>query len=338
MKKIISGLLIAFFVLFGVFALCACQPGKMADVEGTYELTTFMRKYPDKMSEVAEGEQAPEQTYTEYDYLKDQEIKAYITVKNDGTGYYVYQDKETELFVRRIKIEFSKNGEEISMVKYTTGGLHHKTAVKREEDDIPGYGEEDLFVNSRSKVTLVRDYSPVKFLALDRKYYQYVTYTKVDGATDLTYINKALKKTLAAPAFEMQGLDGDLTNAGFYGDANPYIYYAVRLDASANKADVYYALKADGQDVHRENLAVTYAVDEGENKSLHVTIGDTTYSTYYNPSSLPSGITVDKENESDYEYTLNISSTAIDDFIAQQKQEYATYLAAQEEQAQQNQE
>ena len=345
MKKIISTLLITAFVLFGVFALCACQPGTIEEVEGTYELEIFSRRYPDPMPEVAEGETPPEQTYTTVDYMQEAQVKAYLVLDKDGVGYAVYQDKDTALFVETVAITFSKNDDgKISLMNYTNGyAANRTTGVKKEKDPIPGRGEEQLYVNARSNgVTLVRDYQIYHAVLLpgaERPYSQSVTYRKVDKATDLSFVNKRLNKTLVAPAFELQGLNGVLTISNSYSEANAdYIYCAIEIDAVTQKASLYYALIADGQDVVKTDLAVTYRVETTETgeKDLY-TIDGKTYAYTHTANVAPTSFTYERTETVDgqatpvYEYYYK-SSRSVAEYIAAQKEGYASWLESRQQQ------
>lgn len=342
MKKIISGLLIAFFVLFGVFALCACQPGTIEEVEGTYELEIFSRRYPDQMPEVAEGETPPEQTYTTHDYMQEAQVKAYLVLNKDGDGYAVYQDKDTELFVESIRITYNTSEEsKISTLTYTNGyAANRTTGVKKEKDPIPGRGEETLYVNARSNgVTLVRDYQIYHAVLLpgaERPYSQSVTYRKVDKATDLSYVNKRLKKTLTAPAFELQGLNGLLVIGSSYSDQNAeYVYCALEINAVTKKASLYYALLSDGEDVVKTDLDVTYRFESTETTSRHLYVIDgKTYSYGGAENVAPTSLsyegtkTVDGQETPVNEYYYK-AVQSVADYIAAQKAGYAEWSAQQ---------
>ena len=222
MKKRWKILPIFVLIVFGILALCACQPGKAEEVEGTYELTVFTRSFPDKMPEVEEGQTPPEQTFTSHDYMTEAGVKAYLVIKQDGTGYSVYTDNVTPLRVRTISVTYTKDSDDstkISMVNYNEG-LINTTAVSRATDDIPGYGKESLYVNARSSgVTLTRSEPYYQGILIKRNYSQVVTYTKISGKTDLSVVSEKVNKTLVAPTYELQGLDGKLVVEGLYGDS-----------------------------------------------------------------------------------------------------------------------
>ena len=285
MKKILSTIVLVAVAALLVIGLCACQPAKIEQVEGTYELVTFSRSYPDKMPEVEEGQTPPEQTYTKHDYIKEASIKAYLVVKKDGTGYAVYSDSQTELFVRAIKITFNKDSDhpdKINTIVYTDGTnkQSNHTAVSRGIDDIPGTGAENLYVNAGKEMQLKRSDPMYDGLLIHRNYAQDVVYKKIGGETDLSLVNKKLSKNLASPVYELQGLDREIAViGGYYDDTFPYVYFGMRIDPAAQTATLYYAEKTDGIEVVRQGQPVTYRVDETTSRFI-LTVNGREYYSY----------------------------------------------------------
>lgn len=336
MKKTLI-VLCAFVVLFlFVVGLCACQPAVVEDVEGTYELTTYLRKYPIENQTPKENE--PTQ-FQDIDYLKTENVVAYLILKKNGSGIMVYSDNSTPLFVRRITISYrkdSKDESKISSLEYTDGTDYrtNHTAIKRGSHYIPGTGKEDLYVNAQSSgMSLVKN----NVFTITDDFMQYVTYTKVSGATNLSYVNEKLKKTLVAPVYELQALNGLLTAMTYYNDNCSYLYYAIDLDASGKKASLYYAEKG-GEDVTESDLDVSYSVNEAENK-LFLTVGDKTFYTWYYGFNIPTSLSLDYDytyegNPSVDTFSLFHSSQSVEEYVADQKQMYDQLIA--ERNAQQN--
>lgn len=250
MKKFIAITLAIIMAISLVASLSACyisNPAKMSDLEGTYELTSFTRRPKDADSE---DENAT------VDMIATNGIKAYLVVKSDGFGYYVYKDNDTELYADTIRITYTyddENPEKIKEIRYDNG------AAKK--NAYPNSGEETLGLNFKRKKKLLTYYMPSSDL-MKRDYSQSVQYTKVDGATDLSYASEQMGSTLSAVEFGLKKLDGMLYNFGGNYSEDKYIYFALIFADDFKTATVHYALKESCLDTVESNLAVSVSYDE----------------------------------------------------------------------------
>ncbi|MBR1747561.1 MAG: hypothetical protein IJ735_05045 [Clostridia bacterium] len=318
MKKLFSALMILTVVALGVLGLCACQPAPVGDVVGTYELTKFTRSYPDKMPEAEEGQDAPEQTYTTRDYIKEYEMKMYLVVGKDGVGYTVYQDKDTPLTLRTVRIEFTKDSDDankISRVEYSDKVTNNSGAP------IP---EKSLYVNAGKEMQLKKDDPIYNGILIKRDYSQDILFTKVSSATDLSFVSDKTGKELVGLAYELQGLDGLLAAYGLYGDErSDYVYYAIRFDAANLTAKRYYRTKTADRGTE-ETVSVTYMT--GEDNKLLFTIGDLeTYTYYYAGSGSPTSLFCDGTEERSGLGFYHTNDT-VGDYIQGEERLYAEWL------------
>ena len=259
-KQLIAVLLITMLLSMLLTACYASKPGKMKDLVGTYELTSFTRSYSEEKDE--EGNVVPR------NLIEQRQITAcYLVVGAEGEGYYVYEADGAE-WVRKVKIEYTYSDKEPDKVKeiyYTDGSTTTGT-------NYPGKGTERLGLYFTRKEKTMSYTSPAIF---GQKYSQSVKYTKVDKADDLSYVSGKLGKTLVAADYEVALLSGWQTYQGEYDEASPYIYCYIHLDMARKTADVYYALKSDAQPVELKNQAVTYTLD-GQ-PSIRITVGQNHY-------------------------------------------------------------
>lgn len=281
-------LIVCLAVIIGValmLSLTACyisNPGKMSQLAGTYELSVYKIGTPKTEAELSQKQSEDESNYNYTDKILQKEIICYLVVKDDGTGYYVYGDKDTPLTAKNVKIYYQYDSDEADKVKeirYTVGIAHSG-------DDYPGCGEEPLGVNIKSK-TLNYYLGTYTLGKLSRKYTQSVTYKKVDKATDLSYVEKKLNKKFSVAAFETNGLTGLFNMDIAYMEGPEYIYYGIDLDLGKGTADVYYALKSDETPREIKGLTASYVVGEPQEYgqvAMTITVGEDVYeATYFVP-------------------------------------------------------
>lgn len=165
MKIMIKRLSAILLLTATLVLLCSCyivSSAKMKNVQGTYELTTYS---------------------TSKNVKEERGITLYIVVKSDGSGYYAYSDNDTELYYSDLKCRFTQDSEKSGYYSYV-------------EVDFNGSGNWfSLGVNSNSK-TLGSNVPKYKGNIFDGSfgldYYTTVTFTRVDKATDMSYIEEVL--------------------------------------------------------------------------------------------------------------------------------------------------
>ena len=306
MKKtalILTVIMVAAIVATTLSACYVSRPADKSLIMGTYRLTSYTRTYP-----AAEEGAEP----TTVDMIAEQGITAYLVIAEDGTGYYVYQDKDTALYARELSVTFVQDGADsadVREIRYTDG-------TYATGDGVPGKGHETLGVYYKPMRSRLTYTMPAVF---GREYSQSVCYEMVSMRTNLAYVGKSLGVTLSAPPYALAQLDSVLCYDGVYDAGTPYIYYYVDYRPIEGKADVYYALKSDRTPHGLSDQTATYdivldSVPDATYVSgtLNVTIGTTTYSVPYYGSPV-SSLTYRGDG---YEMWLNASARGATDVEA----------------------
>ena len=311
MKKTITLLLVAAIIATLFIGLTACyvsRPDTMDHLVGTYALTSYTRKAKDAPSE----EEAT-------DMIKEKGIVAYLIIKNNGTGYYVYKDNNTALFARSIKITYSydeDHSESVKEIRYTDG-------LTSSGDGYPGKGMETLGLNFSKKEKRLTYTMPAVF---GRNYSQTVRYEKVDDSTGLSYAGNKLGTTIVASDYELNGLGLVHADCSYY-DGFPYLYMIYDIRPAEKKADFYYAMKEDEVACVERNLDVSWSVASETENTLNITIGDRTYTRYslvmnnYLFATYPA-----TENYSEVYLSLMGDSREISEIISSDIENYHTHL------------
>lgn len=278
MKKKIIGILVAVCLLATLLALTACyvsRPDTIENVAGTYKLAEFTRT---PKAETEEEQNNPDAR--KEDIIKQKGIEAYLIVKADGRGYYIYKDNDKPLYAREVKITFDYDEDNKEQVKE----IHYTWDTSITGDGYPGRGKEPLGVNfSKSSKQLTYYLPSWDGLLIKREYSQQVRYERISSKTDPTpyYSGKI-------PAYELANMDGiHVYNEGYYNDNAPYYYYLIDLNVVTMKANVCYLAKnADAQTV-LSNVDVAYltqseeeAAAEGHSPNLILMIGTEKYEAY----------------------------------------------------------
>ena len=268
MKK--TALVIISVTIFALtLALGGCyisNPADMDELIGTYQLTAYTRR--PKNAE-AEDENATINMIDEYG------ITAYLIIKSDGFGYYVYKDNDEEVEAYSIKINYSydeENSDEIKEIHYDDGAYSSGEAF-------PGKGKETLGLNFKKKSKRLTYFVPSSDL-FKRDYSQSVEYTKVDDATDLSYASKQVGKTLTAVEFGLKDLDCLLINQD---SDSENVYTALSFSPDFKTATYYYAKKSDKMAMVETNIPVSVSYDD----TAVITAGKTYY-RYINGTMYPS--------------------------------------------------
>lgn len=269
MKRCIV-LTVTIVFLFSILVmLTGCYPSKpttMKNLVGTYKLETWTRSYTE--------ERADDGSTITHDYVAEDGIEAYLVITQDGKGYYIYKDNNTPLIAKETKIEYIYDDDEPGKVKeivYTTGGISGTNYN-------PAYGAERLGVYYTWREKKLSYTMPAVF---GRTYSQTSRYSKVDKATDLSYVQKKLGQTIRTAPYAIAALDGWQIYQGVYDSQNPYIYYALDLNCPAQTANVYWANKEDGVQRSQMNVRVQFSIPDDESP-ITVTVGDQQlYCTHY---------------------------------------------------------
>lgn len=346
-NSIIVGLCVLTLLVTSAVVFSACGTmyssvaGKMEDMTGTYQLTTFKQK--------DDG--------VEVDRITQLNVKAYMVVGADGNGYYAYQDNNTEFWYDSTLIKYTKDLQKPELYKaiqMTVGKNDTRISYQK-----PGYGYEPPMgfnVNTKTFNYSIPDDQPTQSW-LYPSYYTSVVYTKISDKTDLSTISAKTGRNLTPLAkYEIKSLNGALIfHAGIPNHEiaptvnnpqyNIYKYYVVDFDAVNEKANIYYELIEGSAGAQVENnvaveVNVTKTTDEYNNSIVHVAIkffGEY-YDAYVSFTSTPpiylnhAVFTEPDEYGSSYEiYNNNFakysgSKTTIDEIVAEQLEAYNNSL------------
>ena len=304
MKKKLTAVLIAVCVLAMACMLTACyisRPDTEENVLGTYKLSVYTQV------KQATDPENPDKDLEERttDFIKTKGITAYFVVASKERGYYIYQDNDTALYAREVKLTFNYDEEETEKVEeitYTSGGDYHG-------DDYPGKGKESLGVNFSKSKKILSFYLPVwNGNLIKRDHSQQVTYEKVSDVADLSYVNEQLNVSLAVAPYETAKLDGIHVYDGYTDERCEYNYFIVDLKAAEKKADVYYLEKTAEEQTTLTNLPFTYTI---EGDKMTIKLGDgITFTTYYSdaypPAYIQKVIPATEENGTDEYFYFSI--------------------------------
>lgn len=304
MKKKITCVTLVITLLATLLLLAACyvsRPDKVENVVGTYKLIVFTHTLPASDPENPDADLDKRTT----DFIKTKGITAYLVVKSDGKGYYVYKDNENALSAKEVLVTFSFDEDDNSRVKeihYTSGGDYHG-------DDYPGKGKETLGVNFSKSSKIISYYLPSwNGNLIKRDHSQQVTYEKVSDAADLSYVNEQLNVSLAVAPYETAKLDGIHVYDGYTDERCDYNYFIVDLKAAEKKANVYYLEKTAEEQTTLTNLPFTYTI---EGDKMTIKLGDSiTFTTYYSdaypPAYIQKVIPATEENGTDEYFYFSI--------------------------------
>ena len=319
-KKFLLLATLSLFVILSAVVLSACyvsNPATLDNVVGTYELDTYTR------TPKADGET----TYDSINMIEKYGIKAYLVLKENGRGYYVYKDNETPLYAKEIIVTYKYDSDEL------VESIYYNAGVSDKGDGYPGKGEEDLGVNFKKKrKRLAYNFPAIKIGAIDRQFSQTVHYEKVSDKTDLSYVKGKLGNVSVAP-YEVQNLTGVHVFDGTYSDDKEYLYYIIDMNVTDKKATVYSKKKGE-EGVVNANVEVNYVIpksaDAGEN--IKITVGDKSYEAAYGINYAPTSIYERELNEDGSEkwsvcFGTYAKGTDIQGLIAGIEEAYENYLA-----------
>ena len=281
------------FVMIFVFAGCGTmytsKAGAKEEMVGTYKLTTYNQK--DSEGNIVNR-------------IEQLNVKAYLVVGGDGSGYYVYQDNTTPLWYDTIAIQYNKDDNDETLfksIRFTTG--KGTVTINKQK---PGCGYEPTMgfnVNTKTFNYFIPDDRPSQSW-LYPSYYTDVVYTKISEDADLSKVTTELDLVLSPlPRYELKNLDGVLifhagmVNTSIAGEVvneeyGKYKYYIVNFDALTQKADIYYELVegSEGAQVltnQQLNVTIVQPNEETADKQVVIKFFEKNYvgtSTFYGPS------------------------------------------------------
>ena len=216
-RRLLSLIMVLTLILSATAVLSSCyiiKSGKMKDIEGTYQLTTYSR---------------------DTDLIEKRGIVLYVVIRADGTGYYAYKSNGTEPHIAELRCSFTSDSEK--------SGHYSNVAINF------GYGSDatNFGITAGSESSSINSNTTYWGDKWDIKW-QYVTLKRVSKATDLSYINENFGAYDVLPYGLLKANGGyDLlsitSNTG--DDVNPFVYYLMDVNLYTLKTTVWYMLKQD---------------------------------------------------------------------------------------------
>lgn len=216
-------------VLMTICALClvlvACNPAKLSKITGTYQLTMYSR-------------QAKSDSDSE-NLIEKRGITAYLVVRDDGIGYFVYESDDVSLTAITVSLEYTYDTDDAEKVRSI-----EVSDAKKFSDTYIGWSN-NLKVNYQGRKESYLTCSKIAFGSISPASGS-TTYTRVDKATDLSYVQKQLGKDIQPLAnSDLARLHGLFEMSYEIGAENKYAYRYANIDVLANSVTVYSALKED---------------------------------------------------------------------------------------------
>ncbi len=254
MKKYLS-LMLALLLLLACVPFTGCYRIRAAskqEIAGTYELTSLRRS--DKADQ-------PEGNLKELN-----EVTAYLVVDENGGGYYIYRDRETPLSCRVVETRLTPSAEDPDRYEY----VEFRTDTQSDWEKF-GYAYRGLNKRAAGGTT-----------GFHIDYYIDTEYRRVDGAQDLSCVQRKLDTTFSPLAFGLGPLQGTVrfSNAESQkADAEalqaviPYEESVMDIDIPNRRVTHTYRLRADDS-LRTEVLSLTLAETEA---GYTLTIGQEVY-------------------------------------------------------------
>lgn len=260
----IASLTMALLIIFSTLLLSGCyivDSGKMRAIEGTYELTTYS---------------------TRDNRIEARGMQLFIVIKSDGNGYYAYRDNDTPLHLSEMKCRFTQDTEKSG----------HYSYVELEFKNSNNWFK--LGVNARAKQlgSNIPKYKGNIFegtLSVD--YYETITFTRVDKATDTSYISDTLGELPIMP-YGTPAINGTYsTSTVASGESfdlkyydTPFVYFYLTIDIYTSMAEARYMLKSNEVE---ETKIFEFSLGE-YNEGYHIRLSATESKITISSSSGPS--------------------------------------------------
>lgn len=170
-KKIALILIISTIFCALACVLVACTPAKIEKIVGTYEISIYSRQ-KDSSSPLE-------------DLIDSRKITAYIVLKEGGVGYFVYADSDNAISAREVALEYTYSSDDPQKVS---------TITFSDKDDFVkshiGWSA-TLHVNYQGKKESYLTCQKIAVGSLSPSSGT-TTYTRVDKATDLSFVQNKL--------------------------------------------------------------------------------------------------------------------------------------------------
>lgn len=257
MKKLISIFLVALIAVSST-ALVGCfkiDEATKKEIAGTYKLTRYLKSGNEDNT---------------VDYIADKKTECYLVIPEEGNGYYVFSDENTEPIALEAQIAFEESTEAPGKYGYVSYFTDQTVSPEK-----LGY----------SKGTLNKSYPVFGGSLLDgtltTDFIVYVDYKKVDGAQDLSYVKKVMPDVAVYKSGEY-AYNGYFNKSTLnhsvyisYAQADVCVYYIVKLDSVNKKATEYYMLKSDMvRHANEVDYSLNKDVDEYGTEIYKLGLGD----------------------------------------------------------------
>lgn len=225
MKRTVALILILSLVVCALAVLVSCNPAKLDKIVGTYKLTSYSR-------------QAKSDSDVE-DLIEKREITAYLVITSSGSGYFVYEDNEVDFTAQTVSLKYTYDSDEPEKVT----SIEVSDVNKFSDNKIGWYNS--LRVNYQGRKECYLTCTKIAFGSISSSSGS-TTYTRVDKATDLSYVQKQLGKDIKALSNDnLARLHGMFRLNYTLGEENVYAYRFANINILDNTVTIYSALKED---------------------------------------------------------------------------------------------
>lgn len=254
MKKLLSSLLIGILLLLGA-GCYSVKAARKSDIVGTYQLVSYSIRGVDEFTE--------------------KQMVAYLVLREGDTGYYVYQDVNTELTVREVKVVYEAS--ESNPSKYEYVKFIKDTSSEGDMSSWTKLGYNDGVLNA--------NLTSLEFVDGSIQSYQTTTvYERISKDQDLTEVAKHIENLPGILPYGIGLYDGAYKYSFNYTENVivqdyidnydiPVVYMFMDLNILEMKADFYYMLFADKQQVVVKDLPISFEGDTLTVGDMQMTVG-----------------------------------------------------------------
>ncbi len=271
-------LLLVMSLLASLFSCYVVSGQKMDKVKGTYKLSSY--------SYTPSYERKNGYTAKSRNYVTDEEYlyEDYLVITGSNTGYYVHKAVNTEAYSKVVTLRYEYSQENSSEVEYvifndalsvnsSTGTNKLGVSKNRLNYSKPAFDYTELFTDRQMRS---EDIS--------------VSWEKVDGATDLSYVQTKLGNlnTYSYEGFGARGIYEltsvmNLETSELIQTDYQYFFYVIDTAENASSATVYYATTDSPTTPLTRTVTITQGSSSWESFTMDGSVwsNDPLYSVYY---------------------------------------------------------
>ena len=311
-KKVCS-VMLAGVMLCGFFQLIGCyqtQSGKKSDIAGTY-----------KLEKKTEGRDSSGEAI---DLIKRDGIVEYLVITEDGKGFRIYGDNETETDCSEIRVRFIEDEDNLGYYKF----IEYKEKAIDQWRKLGFYATDKVLNYGTPSIS--SGCVQIKESA--------IAYKMVSNDQTLATVESETGKTFKYTPFELVGKE-DMVGAGanaYYIQIDPengdyivvysdYIYFILDIHTDTLTADVYYSLKADEIQQKQLGLAMTFTMSEPDKYNVSyvmLNVGEYRFRYALNDGNIGRTELIVKKGEITYGVAFDTYIVDMDEFIGKAVEDY----------------